>query len=35
MKAAETRPFMETKTMEKAIELAIEEIVKTIVGKND
>ena len=35
MKAAESRPFMETKTIEKAIELAIEEIVKTIGGKND
>lgn len=35
MEASETRPFMEIKTMEKAVELAIEEIVKTIEGKND
>lgn len=35
MEASETRPFMEIKTMEKAIELAIEEIVKTIGDKND
>lgn len=35
MEASETRPFMEIKTMEKAIELAIEEIVKTIGCKND
>lgn len=30
-----TRPFMEIKTMEKAVELAIEEIVKTIRSNND
>lgn len=35
MEACESRPFMEINTMGKAIELAIEEIVKTTGGKND
>lgn len=35
MKATKSRPFMELSTMERGVELAIEEIVKTIGGKND